>query len=156
MSSKMQNWTVPLIAVFLGMIAGAILMLAFGYNPLFAYNDLIYTSLFSSVKNIGEVLAQTGPLILIALGFAVSSKAGFFNVGLPGQALAGWFVAAWFALMHPDLPKPLSLLGSHCLGSWWDYWRHPWYLKSLSWNQRSYCHHHDELHRSLCNPRADR
>lgn len=112
MSSKMQNWTVPLIAVFLGMIAGAILMLAFGYNPLFAYNDLIYTSLFSSVKNIGEVLAQTGPLILIALGFAVSSKAGFFNVGLPGQALAGWFVAAWFALMHPDLPQPLSLLAT--------------------------------------------
>lgn len=86
MSKKMQNWTVPLIAVFLGMIAGAVLMLIFGYNPIFAYNDLLYTSLFSSVKNIGEVLAQTGPLILIALGFAVSSKAGFFQCWSSGTS----------------------------------------------------------------------
>lgn len=49
MSKKTQKWAVPLIAVFLGMLLGAILMLAFGYNPLWAYNDLLYTA-FGSVK----------------------------------------------------------------------------------------------------------
>ena len=42
------------------------------------------------IENIGEILRAMSPLILIALGFSVASKAGFFNVGLPGQALAGW------------------------------------------------------------------
>ncbi len=91
MSKKTQKWAVPLIAVFLGMLLGAILMLAFGYNPLWAYNDLLYTA-FGSVKNIGEIFRAMGPLILIALGFSVASKAGFFNVGLPGQALIGFIV----------------------------------------------------------------
>ena len=45
-----------------------------------------------------------GPLVLIGLGFAVASRAGFFNVGLPGQALAGWILSGWFALAHPDMP----------------------------------------------------
>lgn len=34
MSKKTQKWAVPLIAVVLGMLLGAILMLCFGYNPL--------------------------------------------------------------------------------------------------------------------------
>ena len=31
MSKKTQNWAVPLIAVLLGMLVGAVLMLIFGY-----------------------------------------------------------------------------------------------------------------------------
>ena len=101
MSKKTQKWAVPLIAVVLGMLLGAILMLCFGYNPLLGYNDLLYTA-FGSIKNIGEIFRAMGPLILIALGFSVASKAGFFNVGLPGQALIGWVMSVWFALSFPD------------------------------------------------------
>lgn len=115
MSKKTQKWAVPLIAVFLGMLLGAILMLAFGYNPLWAYNDLLYTA-FGSVKNIGEIFRAMGPLILIALGFSVASKAGFFNVGLPGQALIGWVMSVWFALSFPDLPKPISVICTVLVG----------------------------------------
>ena len=86
MSKKVQNWAVPLIAVLLGMLIGAVLMLIFGYDPFWAYYDL-FTTAFGSLKNIGEILRAMSPLILIALGFSVASKAGFFNVGLPGQAL---------------------------------------------------------------------
>ena len=92
MSKQTQRWAVPLIAVFLGMLLGAVLMLIFGYNPFWAYNDLLYTA-FGSIKNIGEIFRAMGPLILIALGFSVASKAGFFNIGLPGQALIGWVMA---------------------------------------------------------------
>lgn len=57
-----------------------------------------------------------GPLILIALGFTVASRAGFFNVGLSGQALAGWIAAGWFALVNPDMPRPLMIIMTVLIG----------------------------------------
>ncbi len=36
MSKKTQNWAVPLIAILLGMLVGAVLMLIFGYDPFWA------------------------------------------------------------------------------------------------------------------------
>ena len=115
MSKKTQNWAVPLIAVLLGMLIGAVLMLIFGYDPFWAYYDLFSTA-FGSLKNIGEILRAMSPLILIALGFSVASKAGFFNVGLPGQALAGWTSAVWFALSFPELPKVVSVFCTVIIG----------------------------------------
>ena len=97
------------------MLLGAILMLCFGYNPLWGYNDLLYTA-FGSIKNIGEIFRAMGPLILIALGFSVASKAGFFNVGLPGQALIGWVMSVWFALSFPDLPNQFSVICTIVVG----------------------------------------
>ena len=115
MSKNMQNWAVPLLAVLLGMLLGAVIMVIFGYNPIWGYNDLLYTA-FGSLKNWGEIFRAMGPLILIALGFSVSSKAGFFNVGLPGQALIGWVMAVWFALSFPDLPKVISVICTVSIG----------------------------------------
>ena len=45
MSKKTQNWAVPLIAILLGMLVGAVLMLIFGYDPFWAYYDLFSTAL---------------------------------------------------------------------------------------------------------------
>ena len=44
MSKKVQNWAVPLIAVLLGMLIGAVLMLIFGYDTFWAYYDLFTTA----------------------------------------------------------------------------------------------------------------
>ncbi|MCV5968814.1 ABC transporter permease subunit, partial [Lactococcus petauri] len=30
-----------------------------------------------------------------------------FNIGMSGQALAGWIMSLWFALSFPDIPKPI-------------------------------------------------
>ncbi|MGT2907867.1 ABC transporter permease [Streptococcus dentiloxodontae] len=115
MSKKIQIWAVPLIAVLAGMLLGAVIMLAFGYDPYWAYYDLFSTA-FGSAKNIGEIFRAMGPLILIALGFSVASRAGFFNVGLPGQALAGWTASVWFALSFPDLPKAVLFICTVLIG----------------------------------------
>lgn len=109
MFKKNQQILVPLISVFLGLLLGAVVMLIFGYDPLWGYEGLFQVA-FGSVKNIGEIFRAMGPLILIGLGFSVASRAGFFNVGLPGQALAGWIAAGWFALVNPDMPRPLLIL----------------------------------------------
>ena len=61
---------------------------------------------------VGEIFRAMAPLIFTALGFAVASRAGFFNVGLSGQALVGWVFAGWFALANPDLPRPVLIIAT--------------------------------------------
>ena len=107
-SGNVQQIYVPLISIFLGIILGAIIMWIFGYDALWGYEELFKTA-FGSIKSVGEIFRAMGPLVLIALGFAVASRAGFFNVGLPGQALAGWIAAVWFALSFPDIPRILMI-----------------------------------------------
>ena len=86
-------------------------MLVFGYDPIWGYEELFYSA-FGSVKSIGEIFRAMAPLIFTALGFAVASRAGFFNVGLSGQALVGWVFAGWFALANPDLPRPVLIIAT--------------------------------------------
>lgn len=116
MSKRTQQIAVPLISVLLGIILGAIVMLLFGYDPIWGYEGLFQTA-FGNLKNIGEIFRAMAPLILVALGFSVASRAGFFNVGLPGQALAGWIAAGWFALSHPDMSRPLMILCTIVIGA---------------------------------------
>ena len=88
MSKKLQNMALPVLAVLSGLLLGAIIMLIFGYDPIWGYEELFYSA-FGSVKSIGEIFRAMAPLIFTALGFAVASRAGFFNVSLSGQALVG-------------------------------------------------------------------
>ena len=115
MSKKTQQIAVPLISVVLGILLGAIIMWIFGYDAIWGYEELFKTA-FGSLRSLGEISRAMGPLMLIALGFAVASRAGFFNVGLPGQALGGWILAGWFALSFPDIPRPLMLIMTVLLG----------------------------------------
>jgi len=89
MTAQKNSLSVALFSVLFGLIIGAIIMLVFGYNPFSGYTALL-SSAFGSMQDIGSVLTQMTPLILTALGFTVAQTAGFFNIGLSGQALAGW------------------------------------------------------------------
>ncbi|KRL02181.1 ABC transporter permease [Liquorilactobacillus capillatus] len=115
---------IPLISIIAGFIIGAILMLVFGYDPIQNYQNLLIGSL-GDVYSLGETLRNMIPLMLTALGFAVSSKAGFFNIGGPGQYLMGWFGAIVFALNFANLPTWLlitgSLLSGALLGGIWSF-----------------------------------
>lgn len=111
MLKKYESILIPLMAVFSGLLLGAVIMLVFGYDPIWGYEELLYTA-FGSVKSVGEIFRAVAPLVFTALGFAVASRAGFFNVGLSGQALVGWVFAGWFALANPDMPRPLLILAT--------------------------------------------
>lgn len=103
-SEQIRNIMVPVLAVILGFLLGAIVMLIFGYHPIAGYQAMFQTA-FKSSKSIGEIFVTAGPLMLTALGFSVANSAGFFNIGLSGQALCGWIASIWFALSFPDLPR---------------------------------------------------
>ena len=107
-SEKFRNLLVPVLSVVLGLILGAILMAAFGFQPIQGYSSMLDAAL-GSQRGIGETLRQATPLIFTALGFSVANSAGFFNIGLSGQALCGWIVSVWVALAFPDLPKVVLL-----------------------------------------------
>ncbi|MDR0299164.1 MAG: ABC transporter permease [Streptococcaceae bacterium] len=113
MNPKLKKILVPVIAVLAGFLLGAIVMLISGYDPIVGYTELFYAA-FGTSRSIGETLSTAGPLILTALSFAVSMKAGLFNIGMSGQALAGWILSIWFALSFPSLPAfvliPLTLV----------------------------------------------
>ncbi|MFT9452034.1 ABC transporter permease [Liquorilactobacillus ghanensis] len=111
-----KGLTIPLLSVAAGFLVGAIVMLLFGYNPLQNYANLFNGS-FGDIYSIGETLRNMISLILTALGFAVASKAGFFNIGGPGQYLFGWFGGIVFALLFPHLPTFLLISGSLLMGA---------------------------------------
>ena len=112
-NEKIRNILVPILSVIIGLVLGAILMLSFGYNPITGYGSMLDAAL-GNQRSIGETLRQATPLIFTALGFSVANSAGFFNIGLSGQALAGWITSVWVALLLPELPKlvllPLAVL----------------------------------------------
>ncbi|MGR8809397.1 ABC transporter permease [Leuconostoc citreum] len=116
MAAQKNSFSVALFSVLFGLIIGAVIMLIFGYNPISGYTALL-GSAFGSTQDIGSVLTQMTPLILTALGFTVAQTAGFFNIGLSGQALAGWVGAVWYALSFPNMPVYLMLPSALIIGA---------------------------------------
>ena len=98
-----------LLAGLIGLIIGAFIMLAFGYNPISAYHSLFIGS-FGSTYSWAESLANATPLILTALTFAIAMRGGLFNIGAEGQLYVGALAAVAVSLMH--LPSPLNLIVS--------------------------------------------
>lgn len=107
-TERIRNILIPVISVILGLLLGALLMFAFGYDPILGYEWMLDASL-GTTRGMGETLRQATPLIFTALGFSVAKSAGFFNIGLSGQALSGWVASVWFALAFPDMPRLLML-----------------------------------------------
>lgn len=99
---------VSLLAVILGLFAGAILMLVTGSNPFEGYSYLFKGGLMS-IERIGNTLATSTPLILTGLSVAFAFKTGLFNIGAPGQMLFGGFCATAVGLTL-SLPKPILLV----------------------------------------------
>ena len=105
---KTKKILVPIISILAGFLVGAIIMLVWSYNPFQAYVSM-FSSAIGNMNGIGETIREATPLIFTAIGFAIASTAGFFNIGLPGQAQAGWLSSIWVVLANPNMPKVFLL-----------------------------------------------
>jgi ABC-type uncharacterized transport system permease subunit len=109
------------VAVAIGLVAAAFLMLGFGYNPLRAYLAL-FLGAFGSISGILESLAFATPLMVTAVTFAVGVRASLFNIGAEGQMYIGAIgaVIAGGAIAMPGGLHPIaaSIFGM-CLGALW-------------------------------------
>jgi len=91
---------IPLISVFLGLVAGGIAILFTRTNPLIVYQALVKGA-FSSVYTFSETLVVAIPLILISAGLIVAFKMNFWNIGAYGQYIVEttascYYVPRWY------------------------------------------------------------
>ena len=120
---RTQSIAIPIFCIVLSLLAGAVVLLFLGKNPLEAYASLMQgaglmakdsyavgkgfiTDLFSTVDN-------WTPMLFAALAVAVAFKAGLFNIGVSGQMLAAGFTATivvGYSGLPAVLAKPLVLI----------------------------------------------
>ncbi|MGP4107046.1 ABC transporter permease [Virgibacillus sp. L01] len=122
-SNRLFNILIPVISVLLGLIAGAIIMLASGYNPITGYSAL-WAGAFGDLYYMGETVRQVTPYILTGLAVAFAFRTGLFNIGAEGQVIVGWLAAVWVGLAI-DAPMivhlPLAVLAAAAAGALWGF-----------------------------------
>ncbi len=103
---------VPLGAVAVAAVVGAVVMLAAGVDPLVGYDAMVRGAL--SVSNIDFAVAGFTAILAMSLAFAIPARMGEYNLGGDGQLVAGGITAAAVALA---VPAPAVLLLPLCLGA---------------------------------------
>ncbi len=134
-----------LLSILIGLAFGALVVLIVGLtNPTISSSGawdgirLILFGIFSTGRDasgaltfgfnpvtLGNMLFRATPLILTGLAVAVAFKTGLFNIGAPGQYLAGTAVTLFVALSIPTGVVPawlvwlLAFLGGMLAGALW-------------------------------------
>ncbi len=124
-----QSFTVPVFAILLSLIVGAIVILVLGKNPISAFGNLLqgsgilpklrYAGGKSMLTDFFSFMNYWTPMIFAALAVAVALKAGLFNIGVSGQMLAAGFVSSvliGYSSLAAPIAKPLVILISLAAG----------------------------------------
>lgn len=114
---------VPIFAVIVALILGALIMLATNVDLATigkSYVALAHGSV-GSLSAISETLTAAIPLVLAGLGLALGFRAGLFNIGAEGQLLLGGMAAVVAGFMLDGLPwvvhLPIALLAGALVGA---------------------------------------
>ncbi|UCB46490.1 MAG: ABC transporter permease [Spirochaetota bacterium] len=113
----------PVFAILAALVAGGIILLIIGFNPLKTYYELFSLGA-GTYLGITESLKRMAPLLIMSAGLIIVFKAGVWNIGGNGQFLIGAVLAAGIApLIMDKLPiffyfVVLGLLGFIGGASW--------------------------------------
>ncbi|MFC7677862.1 ABC transporter permease [Paenibacillus sp. GCM10028914] len=124
--NKMMKYTLPLlqplVAVVVGLLAGAIAIVIAGGDILETYAEM-WKGAFGGMYFFTNTLSRATPIILVGLGAAFAFRAGFFNLGSPGQMIFGALAAALVGLYLPGpgwLVCICALLAGTIAGGFWS------------------------------------
>ncbi|HEX8910271.1 MAG TPA: ABC transporter permease [Anaeromyxobacteraceae bacterium] len=110
------------IAALAATATGALVLTAIGASPWATY-VVILTGPLKDLFGATEVLVRAVPLVLVALGIAISFRSGILNIGAEGQIQVGILAATAVALAAPRLPGalllPLCLAAGAAAGALW-------------------------------------
>ncbi len=95
-----SSFTAALMAIFLGLIFGFIIMLV--ANPQNAFSGFRYIVL-GGLGRFGDVLYFATPILMTGLAVGFAFRMGLFNIGASGQYTMGMFFALYVGFMW-DLP----------------------------------------------------
>lgn len=116
-----SNAIYTLIAIIIGFLVGAILLVIAKISPAEAYGKLL-ESVFSKPKYILWSVIYATPLILTGLSVAFSFRMGIFNIGAEGQYVVGSLAACVVGILV-DAPAVihviLCLLAAIVAGALW-------------------------------------
>jgi len=115
-SLNLKPFIESIIAVFIGFLIGAIVLLAFGYDPFEAYYWLFKGAL-GSTYGIASTLKFATPILLTALTFAVGARTGIFNIGAEGSFYFGAIAAVIFTNVWANMWFGLAM--GMLLGAMW-------------------------------------
>ena len=127
---------VPLLTTFLAFLAGGLVMLVTGSDPIATYEAIWKGTglqwLFPwttgderelAAVNLQQTLIITTPLILTGLAVAFAFRAGLFNIGGNGQFIVGAIAAVWVGSSFADMPSllhiVLAILAACAAGAFW-------------------------------------
>lgn len=102
-----ESVAIALGAVGLTGVAGALLLVAGGYDPTAAMAAMLRGSFGSWSTFTSITLVRTVPLVLTGLAVALAFRAGVWNIGAEGQLYAGAIAAAWVGLAAGGAPGVL-------------------------------------------------
>ncbi|MCD6576724.1 MAG: ABC transporter permease [Anaerolineaceae bacterium] len=114
---------VPVFSFILALLFGAIILVAFGVNPLQAYSVMIKGSLGSGYA-LSETLVKAIPIMLTGLGVSIAFRMLFWNIGAEGQLAMGGIAASFVAIflakfLPPLLVLPVMFIASILAGALW-------------------------------------
>lgn len=121
-AERIEATLVPIFSVLAAMAIGMLLIGAIGYDPFYAYTSLLKGAVGSTTA-IGSTLLRAAPIILTGLSVMVAFRAGMFNIGGTGQAIAGLVVGGVVGIHFAGLPSavhwPLALVAAAFMGGLW-------------------------------------
>lgn len=122
-NERHQSVSVPLFAIALSLLAGAVVILFLGKNPLVAYQNLLqgsgllpkpsYAGFKSMLTDFASFLNAWTPMLFASLSVAVALRAGLFNIGVSGQMLTAGFLTTLivgYSSLAAPVAKPLVLI----------------------------------------------
>lgn len=111
-----------IVAAVGGVVVGAVMLRAFGIEPLSAYQAMVEGAFGSSDALIATTL-KTVPLALVGTGICIAFRSGVINIGGEGQMILGGLTGVGLVLLVPSTPRlllvPLVLLAGAIGGGAW-------------------------------------
>lgn len=108
---------VPVGAVVIALLVGAVVIAIEGHPPLDVYRSMV-DGVTGSRFGWRDTLTRACPVVLIAIGLSFAYRARIYNIGPEGQLLVGATAAtAWATGPAASLPRPLLVVTSILVGA---------------------------------------
>ncbi|MDD4532162.1 MAG: ABC transporter permease [Bacilli bacterium] len=121
---RMTPWFISfsssIFTIILGLIAGLILLIVINPAKAFSAFGILFVGGFDSAHSIAQFIYLAPPILMTGLSIAFAFKTGLFNIGTPGQFLAGTFMALVGAIVW-NCPWYINILLAMIGGAIWGF-----------------------------------
>lgn len=124
LGSVVVTGSMPVLAVVVALLIGAVMLAVLGANPVAAYASLLDGAV-GNTSGITQSLVKATPLLLVGLGICIAFRASVINIGAEGQIIMGAVMATAFTLTFRDWPGwlliPATLVMGFLAGAFWGF-----------------------------------